>query len=62
MEKQSADQKRIGDILVIQNLLDSMGAEGTREDFQHGRKGAVVSEYFIDTMIRGGRSTLAVND
>jgi len=56
LERQVADQKRIGDILVIQNLLDSMGAEGAREDFQHGRKGAVLlteeSLNFLDELYK----------
>lgn len=34
--------KRIGDILRYQNLLDAMGSEKVRSDFQTGKHGAVV--------------------
>lgn len=43
VERQTWEQKRIGDILRYQNLLDAMGAEKVRNDFQTGKHGAVVS-------------------
>ncbi|XP_022335198.2 caprin-1-like [Crassostrea virginica] len=42
VERQTWEQKRIGDILRYQNLLDAMGAEKVRNDFQTGKHGAVV--------------------
>ncbi|XP_062610340.1 caprin-1-like [Saccostrea cucullata] len=41
-EHHSAEMKRIGEILRYQNLLDAMGSEKVRSDFQTGKHGAVV--------------------
>ncbi|XP_048779649.1 caprin-1-like isoform X2 [Ostrea edulis] len=42
VERQNVEVKRTGDILRYQNLLDAMGAEKVRSDFQTGKHGAVV--------------------
>lgn len=41
-DRQGMEVKRIGDILRYQNLLDAMGSEKVRSDFQTGKHGAVV--------------------
>lgn len=42
MERQTLEVKRIREILKLQNLLDSLGSDKVRSDFQTGKHGAVV--------------------
>ena len=35
--------KRVREVLELQGLLDSMGSDATRSDFQTGKHGAIVS-------------------
>ena len=45
LDRQQEEQRRIADVLMVQNVLDSMGADSAREDFRSGSHGAVVSSY-----------------
>ena len=40
-ERQQSEIRRIKELLSVQNLLDSLGAEDVRADFVAGSKGAV---------------------
>ena len=42
-EKQMQEIKRVREVLELQGLLDSMGSDATRSDFQTGKHGAIVS-------------------
>ena len=42
-DRHNEEVARIQELLQVQSLLDSMGAEEVREDFKAGNKGAVVS-------------------
>lgn len=42
LERQATELKRVKEMLRVQNLLDSLGSEQVRSDFQKGRHGAVV--------------------
>lgn len=51
LERQAAELKRVKEMLRVQNLLDSLGSEQVRSDFQKGRHGAVVlSEENLDQL------------
>jgi len=41
IERQQEEQKRVQELLMVQNVLDSMGGEQAREDFSKGQHGAV---------------------
>lgn len=41
-ERQAQEIKRIQELLKLQNLLDSLGADQVRSDFKTGKHGAVV--------------------
>jgi hypothetical protein len=43
MEKAASEVKRIGEVLQVQGVLDSLGTETVREHFKSGKFGAVVS-------------------
>jgi len=50
-ERQQSEIRRIKELLAVQNLLDSMGAEDVRADFMAGQKGAVkLSEADLDKL------------
>lgn len=50
-ERQQTEIRRIKELLSVQNLLDSMGAEDVRADFAGGSKGAVkLSEEELDRL------------
>ncbi|XP_071120270.1 caprin-1-like isoform X1 [Mytilus edulis] len=42
LERQTAELKRVKEMLRVQNLLDGLGSDQVRSDFQKGRHGAVV--------------------
>ncbi|XP_064634205.1 caprin-1-like isoform X3 [Lineus longissimus] len=41
MERAQEEQRRVHEVLTVQNVLDSMGGETAREDFSKGHHGAV---------------------
>ena len=47
LEKQQQEGHRIRELLQLQNLLDSMGAENVRSDFKSGKNGAVVGVHAV---------------
>ncbi|KAL4224651.1 positive regulation of dendritic spine morphogenesis [Mactra antiquata] len=42
LEKQIQDIKRVKEVLQLQTLLDNMGSDSVRKDFQTGKHGAIV--------------------
>ena len=42
-EKQIQECKRLREILQFQGLLDNLGSDNVRQDFQTGKHGAIVS-------------------
>ena len=42
-ERQLQEIQKIKEVLQLQGLLDSMGSENVRKDFQTGKQGAIVS-------------------
>lgn len=42
-EKQLQEVKRVKQVLQLQGLLDSLGSDTVRKDFQTGKHGAIVS-------------------
>lgn len=50
-ERQNMVLKRIQELLMIQNLLDSLGSDKVRGDFQSGKHGAVVSSIYTLNII-----------
>ena len=47
MALQSAEIKRVGEILHLQSTLDLLGGNEVREDFKTGKHGAVVCSILI---------------
>lgn len=43
LERQVQECKRVREILQFQGLLDSLGSDNVRQDFQTGKHGAIVS-------------------
>ena len=41
LERQDQEQRKVREILRLQSLLDSMGSENVRSDFQEGKHGAI---------------------
>ena len=59
-EKQLQELKRVKAVLQLQGLLDSLGSDTVRKDFQSGKHGAIVSltymfiyTWYIDYIVSG---------
>ena len=50
-QNQIQECKRVREILTLQGLLDSLGADGVRKDFQTGKHGAIVSLNFAFSQV-----------
>lgn len=51
LERHTTETRRVQELLSLQGLLDSMGADAVREDFKSGRNGAIqLSEANLDQL------------
>lgn len=49
LERQQQEIARVKELLLLQDLLNSMGSEAVRNDFTTGQNGAVVGAFIIMT-------------